>query len=252
MERAGLPTTVMSGAEDGGTLAPLMASLSLILIAFFILFYSMTVIDEHKKMIAVGSLQGSFGQLDGGREVRFEDSLQAGLMTSTLVQERVARLQRKLWDYMQRRGLKSSEIKVFAAENGVEIALPHKYLFPVGSKSLSPAGANLMLKVAGLLNGLREVRYELFDYTTVKPANTDLAGLTLASLRATALYRFLVIRGGFRAETMRAFGRQVPSTAGQSKQPAAGHVLLKVIGGTPLYDLEGNKGKIKIGDFTFE
>jgi len=93
---------------------------------------------------------------------------------------------------------------------------------------------------------------ELFDYTTVKPANTDLAGLTLASLRATALYRFLVIRGGFRAETMRAFGRQVPSTAGQSKQPAAGHVLLKVIGGTPLYDLEGNKGKIKIGDFTFE
>jgi len=57
MERAGLPTTVMSGAEDGGTLAPLMASLSLILIAFFILFYSMTVIDEHKKMIAVGSLQ---------------------------------------------------------------------------------------------------------------------------------------------------------------------------------------------------
>lgn len=251
MERAGLPATVMSGAEDRGTLAPMMASLSLILIAFFILFYSMTVIDEHKKMIAVGSLQGSFGQLDGGREVRFEDSLQVGLMTSTLVQERVARLQRKLWDYMRRRGLKSSEIKVFAAENGVDIALPHKYLFSAGSKRLRPAGVNLMLKVAGLLNGLRKVRFELFDYTTAKPLNTDLAGLTLASLRATTLYRFLVIRGGFRAATMRAFGRLVPSPAGPSEL-AAGHVLLKVIGGTPLYDLEGNKGKIKIGDFTFE
>lgn len=248
MERAGLPTTVMSGAENSGTLAPLMASLSLILIAFFILFYSMTVIDEHKKTIAVGSLQGSFGQLDGGREVRFEDTPKAGLLTTTLVQERVARLQRKLWDYMQRRGLKSSEIKVFAAGNGVDISLPHKFLFPVGSQALSSSGAALMLKVAGLLNGLREVRYELFDYTAAKSANTALTGLSLASLRATALYRFLVVRGGFRAETMRAFGRLVSPDAGRKN----GHVLLKVIGGTPLYDLEGNKGKIKIGDFTFE
>jgi len=252
MEWAGLPTTVMSGAEDGGTLAPLMASLSLILIAFFIMFYSMTVIDEHKKTLAVGSLQGSFGQLDGGREVREENTPQAGLLTTTLVQERVARLQRKLWDYMQRRGLESSEIKVFAAENGVDIALPHKYLFPAGSKVLSRAGASLMLKVAGLLNGLREVRYELLDYTIAKPVNTDLAGLTLASLRATALYRFLVIRGGFREETLRAFGRLVLPGADPGNLPVKGHVLLKVIGGMPLYDLEGNKGKLKIGDFTFE
>ena len=248
MERAGLPTTVMSGGDDVGTLAPLMASLSLILIAFFILFYSMTVIDEHKKTIAVGSLQGSFGQLDGGREVRFENTPQAGLLTTTLVQERVARLQRKLWDYMQRRGLKNSEIKVFAAENGVDIVLPHKYLFSAGSQALSRSGASLMLKVAGLLNGLREVRYEVLDYAAAESTKTDLSGLTLASLRATVLYRFLVVRGGFRAETMRAFGRLVPPDAG----PSNAQVLLKVIGGTPLYDLEGNKGKIKIGDFTFE
>jgi len=184
--------------------------------------------------------------------VREENRPQAGLLTTTLVQERVARLQRKLWDYMQRRGLKSSEIKVFAAENGVDITLPHKYLFPAGSEVLSRSGASLMLKVAGLLNGLREVRYELFDYTAAQPANTDLAGLALASLRATALYRFLVIRGGFRAETLRAFGRLVPQDKSPKKLLVKGHILLKVIGGTPLYDLEGNKGKIKIGDFTFE
>ncbi len=243
MERAGLPTTVMSGAADGGTLAPLMASLSLILIAFFILFYSMTVVDEHKKNIAFGSLQGSFGQLDGGREVRLGDTPQAGLLTTALVQERAARLQRKLWDYMQRRGLKSSEIKVFAAENGVDIALPHKYLFAAGSFALSQSGISLMLKVASLLKGLQEVRYELFDYTAKK----DLSGLIPASLRAATLYRFLVVRAGFKAETINAFGRRVPPGKGQKR----GYVLLKVIGGIPLYDLKGRKRKIKVGDYTF-
>ena len=67
MKKLGLSATPVNGSENAA-LAPLMASLSLILIAFFILFYSMSMIDESKKVVAVGSLQSSFGFLDGGRE----------------------------------------------------------------------------------------------------------------------------------------------------------------------------------------
>ncbi len=250
MEGDGLPTTVMSGSE-GATLAPLMASLSLIMIAFFILFYSMTVIDERKKKVAVGSLQGSFGQLDGGRESRTEALPKADLLSTPLVKERAADLQRKLLDYMRRRGLKSSEIKVFAADRGVDILLPHRLLFASGARVLSASGEGLMLKVAGLLNGLRQVRYELFDYTIERPAAAELSGLSLAALRASALYRFMVFRGGFKADTIRAFGR-ITNPSAKKSGAEAGHLLLKVIGGVPVYDLDGKKGQIKVGDFTFD
>ena len=238
--------------KEGVTLAPLMASLSLILIAFFILFYSITVIDESKKAVAVGSLQGSFGYLDGGREVGSLETPDAQLLSTPQVEERALDLQARLDSYMQRRGVKDSGIKVFAEGQGVDISLAHRLLFAPGSARLSAGGEAIMLKVAALLKELRQVRFELFDYTVASGQKPNvLSGLSLAALRAAGLYRFLVLRGGWPAVSVRAFGRvSEPVSAEGTVQPEE-HLLLKVIGGTPIYGVGGKGGKIKVGDFTF-
>ncbi|MEA1921439.1 MAG: hypothetical protein U9N63_02165 [Pseudomonadota bacterium] len=246
MANLGLPSALPDGVENAA-LAPLMASLSLILIAFFILFYSMTMIDESKKAVAVGSLQGSFGYLDGGREIDNSETPEAQLLSTPLVKERAAALQARLDSYMQRRGLKTSDVKVFAEGQGVDISLAHRLLYSPGSASLSPEGEALMLKVAALLKGLRQVRFELLDYTNEsRKTPATLNGLPLAAVRAARLYRFLVLRGGWSADVVRAFGRiaEPASVAGE-------HLLLRVIGGVPAYDVDGKEGKIRVGDFTF-
>ncbi len=239
-------------SSENDTLAPLMASLSLILIAFFILFYSMTVIDESKKAVAVGSLQGSFGYLDGGREIGSPALLQAHLLSAPQVEERVQDLQSRLDSYMQRRGLKTSDVQVFAEEKGVDITLDHQLLFESGSASLSPEGEALMLKVAGLLKDLRQVRFDLFDYSSsIGKSPTVLQGLPLAALRAAGLYRFLVLRGGWPAGAVRAFGRIAEPASAKAVTSSQEYLLLKVIGGIPHYGVDGKGGKIKVGDFTF-
>ncbi|RLB69182.1 MAG: hypothetical protein DRH03_08830 [Deltaproteobacteria bacterium] len=242
----------LPNGSETDTLAPLMASLSLILIAFFILFYSMTVIDESKKAIAVGSLQGSFGYLDGGREVESPALPNAQLLSAPQVEERVQDLKSRLDSYMHRRGIKIGDVQVFAEEKGVDISLAHRLLFEPGSANLSPGGESLMLKVAGLLKELRQVRFDLFDYsgTNVKSA-TALQGLSLAALRAAGLYRFMVLRGGWPAASVRAFGRVVEPSLVKSSGQSEEYLLLKVIGGIPVYGVDGKGGKIKVGDFTF-
>ncbi|MCD6430162.1 MAG: hypothetical protein J7L57_02970 [Deltaproteobacteria bacterium] len=251
MEKLGLPATLMSGAENA-TLAPLMASLSLILIAFFILFYSMTVIDESKKAVAVGSLQGSFGYLDGGQESESLKVPEVQLLSAPLIKERAADLQARLNSYMQRRGLKTSDVKVFAEDQGIDISLAHRLLFAPGSASLSPGGEALMLKVAGQLKNLRQVRFELFDYTSASGKElATLKGLPLAALRAAGLYRFLVLRGGWQADVVRAFGRVTEPDSAKAGASSKEHLLLRVIGGVPVSGVNGKEGNLKVGDYTF-
>ena len=246
MANLGLPA--LSDGIENPTLAPLMASLSLILIAFFVLFYSMSMIDENKKVVAVGSLHGNFGYLDGGREVVNLKVSKAQLLNTPQIKERAAELQAKLDSYMLRRGLESSNIKVFVKGQGLDISLAHRLLYMSGSASLSPEGEALMLKLAGLLKGLRQVRFELFDFMkpSRKSSPTTLDGLSLAAVRAARLYRFLVLRGGWSAGVVRAFGRlaQPASAAGE-------HLLLRVVGGIPACVLDGKGGKIRVGDYTF-
>lgn len=104
-----------------------------------------------------------------------------------------------------------------------------------------------MLQIAGLLKGLRQVRFELFDFTNEsRKKSATLNGLPLAAVRAAKLYRFLVLRGGWSADVVRAFGRvaEPASAAGE-------HLLLRVIGGVPVCDVKGKERKIRVGDFTF-
>ena len=236
-----------SGSGDL-VLAPLMASLSLLLIAFFILFYSMTMIDESKKNIAVGSLQGSFGYLDGGREGLAVPKTKAPFLETSLIRERVRDLQERLRDYLRRRGIKPDGLEVTAGERGLTVKFVHRLVFIPGRAQLSPTGRALLLQLAGLFKSVPQVAFELQDLTLRPggPGPVPLAPISLAAVRAARCYRFLVLKGGVAAENIRAFGRTATPAKGLQ-----GALLVRVSGGVPAVDVQGRPRKIKIGDFTF-
>ncbi len=229
-------------------LAPLMASLSLLLIAFFILFYSMTMIDESKKNVAVGSLQGSFGYLDGGREGRATPKTPAPFLERSLIRERARDLQERLRDYLRRRGIKPGGLEVAAGERGLTVKLVHRLVFTPGRAQLNPTGRALLLKLAGLFRSVPQVGFELQDLT-LRPGGSGpvpLTPLSLAAVRAARCYRFLVLKGGIPAENIQAFGRT--ATAARGLQ---GALRVRIRGGVPAADSQGRPRKIKVGDYTF-
>jgi flagellar motor protein MotB len=237
-----------NGSGEDLVLAPLMASLSLLLIAFFILFYSMTMIDESKKNIAVGSLQGSFGYLDGGREGRATPKATAPFLETSLIRERARDLQERLRGYLRRRGIKPGGLEVAATGRGLTVKLVHRLVFTPGRAQLNPTGRALLLKLARLFKSLPQVVFELQDLTLRPggPGPVPLTPISLAAVRAARCYRFLVHKGGVAAENIQAFGRTAAAVKGLQ-----GALLIRISGGVPAVDAQGRPRKIKIGDFTF-
>lgn len=231
------------GKDQASTLAPLMASLSLLLIAFFIVFYSMAVIDEAKKRLAVSSVQVSFGRLPGGLEAEKELASGPLLLNDAVIEESAAELREKLAGYLKNRTRREDEIKVFAADRGLNIEFSHDLLFAAGDSRLRPEAETLFLRIAGLLRRMKEVRFDIVDQSEPGPASRP-AGRELAALRAVQAARFLVDRGGLPAPVVRAFGQQ-----GDKSGPP--NLSLRLVGGVPLYDLDGKPRRIRVGDFTF-
>ncbi|MBN2706138.1 MAG: hypothetical protein JXR89_06845 [Deltaproteobacteria bacterium] len=233
-------------------MAPLMASLSLILIAFYLLFYSMTAIDESKRAVAVGSLQGSFGDFDGGFNSREPANPEAQLLDAPLLEERSSDLRAKIDSFLQRRALRGGTVEVFAEDQGIMINLSHELLFPEQSDRLSDTGMALLLSVAGFLRGLTQVRFELYDFAAPGGGEAEVSRyLSLAALRAGRVYNLMTIQGGWPAGRVLAFGRVAP-VAGEPVGSLPGDYLrIRVVGGVPAYDMDGRPTKLRVGDFTF-
>ncbi|HDS15822.1 MAG TPA: hypothetical protein ENN66_04270 [Proteobacteria bacterium] len=249
-----IKTRFSAGSDNGNNpiLAPLMASLSLILIAFYILFYSMTAIDESKRAAAVGSLQGSFGGIDGGFNSQEPVSPEARLLDASLLEERSSDLRAKIDSFLHRRALRSGAVDVFAEDQGIMINLPHALLFHEQSDRLSETGTALLLKIAEFLRGLTQVRFELYDFTAPGGGSAEVSRqLSLAALRAGRVYNLMTIQGGWPAARVLAFGRVAP-VAGESAGSLPGDTLrIRVIGGVPAYGMDGRPAKLRVGDFTF-
>ncbi len=246
-KRLELPPAGDLAMTNGRILAPLMASLSLLLIAFFILFYSMSMISERKKAIALGSLQGSFGYLDGGRVATMEKN-ELPLLDQAVIKERAAALRKRLTDYLRRRGIREAGIEVTALERGYRIGLPWRLLFAPGGIRLTAAGRQLLLRTVRLFRVVPDVSACLIAY--LQPASREavrvgISPLALAALRAGRCYHYLVLDGGLPADRLQAGGRLAGGKGGE-------RLDLELYGAEPAFDVRGRQRPFKIGDYTFQ
>jgi len=192
---------------EGDSFVVLMAALSMILLAFFILLYSFAVIDNQRRLVALDSLLGSFGMMPGGFNVS-NDQQNRLLQPPSLLQDNAESMDEALHDFLMRRGI-LDDVKVRQLKDGVAVDLQNKLLFSSGSFQISAAGKQVLQRLADILRPLEHVQLTVKGYSDnvpIKPGNLIPSNLSLAALRAMAVFRHLVQHGGVNPSAIKVAG----------------------------------------------
>lgn len=175
------------------------ADMITLLVALFIMLYSMSAVNQEKFGALAQSMRREFQALpeqDGGKVVG------AGSVVDS-VEQQVSRLQQ----FLQEKGLQS-QVRIRHEERGLVISLlSDGTLFDLGSADLKPSAKQVLDQVAEALRALpNPVLIEghtdnLPIRTAQYPSNWE-----LSAARAARVLRYLVQKGGIPAERLIAVG----------------------------------------------
>lgn len=192
-----------------------------LLLTFFVLLISISVVDPNRQRVALNSLVGAFGFKPGGHSV-------IGVKKGLNITVGAAPLQKEQVDFERLRNITfrnglQSDVDVQTEGEKIVISLNNKVLFAQGSSSLSVKGKQYLRQLAPVLRevpGLVELR-GYADVTEVLFAKNKLRkGKVLSAKRALAVFKFLMKEGNVPYEKMVAHGfgvkeRKVPEIRGK-------------------------------------
>jgi chemotaxis protein MotB len=129
--------------EGGDSFRLMFVTLSMILLAFFILLNSMSTIDESKTKAALGSLLGSFGLLPGANSVEQEsENLQRSknLVKNNSAMNMFKKVERLIKELMAGNTRRGNQIEAsFDEKKGeIKIVVSDEFLFAKGEAVISP------------------------------------------------------------------------------------------------------------------
>jgi chemotaxis protein MotB len=178
-----------------------------LLLTFFVLLLSLSVIDSRKKREALNSLVGAFGFKSGAQSVIGADKgLNVTVGTAPLSKEEI-RFER-LQNISFKNGLES-EMVVTKEGDRIIIALSNKVLFKPESDEIDRGRLPFLSELAGVLRGVPRL-VELRGYADPTEMLLDPEDfkkrMMLSSRRAQAVYHFFKAHGDVRPEKMVAHG----------------------------------------------
>ncbi|MEW5701282.1 MAG: flagellar motor protein MotB [Candidatus Zixiibacteriota bacterium] len=179
------------------------ADLITLLLAFFVVMYSMSRIDAKKfgamSNALTGVLRGQSAALD---QVQPDDLLGGGpLKTGAL------RLVQKQLQQMVHKERMEASISSDLSERGLVIHVREGALFDEGKAELTPGAITILRTIGGEISKVRnDVRVE--GHTDPRPINTPRfpSNWELSTARATSVLRFLVDSTGFAPTRISAVG----------------------------------------------
>ncbi|NOZ86299.1 MAG: OmpA family protein [Deltaproteobacteria bacterium] len=204
----------------------LFTSLSVILLAFFILLNSMSISDQQRKRIAFGSLIGGFGILPGGLNFDREGNI---LLPGTPMLDKegveisaIAHLKR----YIARNAL-TRDVKIIEADSTYRIEFKAKVLFVSGGTLINPRFFRVLDEIGSLIKRLNSlVRIE---------GHADRFGTSrnwkLSLKRAIAAKDYLVDAAGVPKRLLLAIGRAHyrPETIGNNAKDQAVNRRIEIV-----------------------
>jgi len=181
--------------------------LMILLLTFFVLLISISVVDVNKQRVALNSLVGAFGFKPGGHSV-------IGVKKGMNITVGAAPLQREQVDFERLRNITfrngmQADVEIQTEGEKIVISLSDRVLFGHGSTELSEKGKRFLLQLAPVLKqvpGLVEMRgyadptEVLFDTQKLRKA------ALLSSRRALAVYHYLNKKGKLPHKKMVAHG----------------------------------------------
>jgi chemotaxis protein MotB len=202
-------------SPKSGSFTVLMTSLSLLLLAFFIFLNSTAVIDNRKLRMALGSLRGTFGVVEGGMGKLLGGSGSPGTggvqkwsrSDRSNLFEGEAKESLKIFDEtIQEAGLEA-QMDITVTEEGTHISLEGEVLFASGSATLTSQGRQVL---AGMGNIIRAtdgpVRIE--GHTDNVPIHTEAypSNWELSTARAVDVLRYFIEEKAIPSEKLSAEG----------------------------------------------
>jgi len=202
--------------EDPPPQAPWLntyADMVTLLLCFFVLLFSMSVVNVKKFEAVMSSLQGALGILEGApvptpngspTEVFDAGDLVAQLLAKEMAE--MAELQEVIEKELKESGL-SDKVGVSLEERGVVLRFADTVLFDVGQDTLRPESAEALQKIGEIIKDLdNPIRVE--GHTDNWPISTPRfpSNWELSTARATRVVRFLIEEAGVEPRQLQAAG----------------------------------------------
>lgn len=186
-----------------------------LLLCFFILLFSFSVIDAQKFRSIMSSFQGGTGVLDSSTTLDIEENLD---IESGLLDEDLEKLRDLLEEYAESIGL-ADEILLNVEERGLVVRFMDNVLFDSGKADLKPGSMKILKFVSEVLNmdDFKEKLIKIEGHTDTDPilySEKFPSNWELSSIRATNVLRYLV-------EKQDIYGKRISSSGYGFYRPIA-------------------------------
>ncbi|MDI3270560.1 MAG: flagellar motor protein MotB [Bacillota bacterium] len=216
------------GGHDGSGMMRWLityADLITLLAVFFIVLYSMSVVDQQKFIALSAALRASlYGENAGNAVIQTSPSLQEVLPENLPEQETLLEVGKRLAQAVQQLGL-THNVSISLEERGLVVSFRSEAVFfPLGRADLQPPLQELLAKLAPILkeipNPIEVAGYtdDLKIHTAEFPTNWE-----LSARRATNVVRYLAEEGGISPQRLHAsaFGEFHPRYPNDSDEGRA-------------------------------
>ncbi len=190
-------------APDGSGLIQMMTvSLFIILLAFFILLNAIAIVDEKKKLMALGSLLRSFSIMAGGDSLVAKLSLDLGSPTFQTETSQV-----DFSPLFQDESDFSLNIRVTENKRGSVVRLPADLIFEPGGSNLHPTAGRWLEPLAQVMR-TNDYPVDIVGHMDNGQAVAAQAPSTreVSVARSLRLFEYFVANGKVRPERISAFG----------------------------------------------
>lgn len=205
----------------------MVVSLFIILLAFFIVLNSIAVVDERRKLEAIGSLIGSFGILPGGLS-----PMKGTGKDLSVPQAPVAGLEDSLRELI---GM-NKEIPMLSSlstsPEGKVIRIHDKVMFDEGSYKIRPSSYGFLKKLSETIN---QDKYpvKITGHTDNRPPDEKPfhSNWEISSLRAMEVLKFLVVMGKVAPDRLTAYGcgEYEPIASNETRQTRAQNRRVEIV-----------------------
>lgn len=165
-----------------------------LLLVFFVLLYSFSVMDLEKFRGFISSLKNQLGVLDGGKTLTDENLQARGSEGERFnpAQQNFSKIMGEMQEYIAREGLQD-KVKLEITQRGLVVTLTGEVLYDIGETRIKSPGREVLDKLFGMIKDIpNNVKVE--GHTDNWPINNDKfpSNWELSTTRATNVIRYFI------------------------------------------------------------
>lgn len=191
-------------SSNSGSWLTTYSDMVTLLLAFFVLLFAFSAVDEAKFRAVMSAFQGYFGVLDGGMIVH-DNPVPLPFDTSEMSKQQLRDLFDDLTDFIEEEGIAGVQLEL--QERGLIVRFAEQVFFDLGEAILKPDALVILSKIAGELRSLPNA-FRVEGHTDDWPIKTSRfpSNWELSVHRATNVVRHLIEEEGFDPNRLSAAG----------------------------------------------